>query len=89
MQEQLSDAYQQTLKALRDAGPETAEDERPAPPSRETAGGLSDEDSSRVEDLFLQAATDRAKAFELKTELDRLGVFRHYEDRFLSLFKSP
>src|SRR5262249_25405975 len=30
---------------------------------------------------------DRAKAFELKQELDRLGVFKEYEDRFLDLFK--
>jgi hypothetical protein len=25
---------------------------------------------------------------ELKQELDRLGVFKEYEDRFLDLFKS-
>jgi hypothetical protein len=33
------------------------------------------------------AAKDRSKAFELKQELDRLGVFKEYEDRFLDLFK--
>lgn len=86
MQEQLSDAYQTALKALRDAGPEAAEEE-PARPAPETAEGPSDEDTRRVEELFLQAAKDRAKAFELKTELDRLGLFRQYEDRFLGLFK--
>ena len=32
-------------------------------------------------------ARDRAKAIELKQELDRLGVFKDYEDRFLDLFK--
>lgn len=41
----------------------------------------------RVEALFAQAEADRSKAFELKQELDRLGVFREYEDRFLDLFK--
>ena len=41
----------------------------------------------RVEELFTQAATDRSKAFELKRELDRLGWFHDYEDRFLDLFR--
>jgi len=43
----------------------------------------------RIEKLFDQAAKDRSKAFELKQELDRLGVFKEYEDRFLDLFKKP
>jgi hypothetical protein len=46
-------------------------------------------DRGRVEELFAQAATDRSKAFELKRELDRLGLFKEYEDRFLDLFKKP
>jgi uncharacterized protein len=41
----------------------------------------------RVEELFGQAEKDRSKAFELKRELDRLGLFKEYEDRFLDLFK--
>ncbi len=41
----------------------------------------------RIETLFEQAAKDRAKAFELKQELDKHGVFKEYEDRFLDLFK--
>ncbi len=32
---------------------------------------------------------DRTKAYELKRELDRLGLYREYEDRFLDLFKKP
>jgi hypothetical protein len=48
---------------------------------------LGDEDSERVERLFREARGDRAKAFELKRELDRLGVFARYEDRFLNLFE--
>jgi uncharacterized protein len=44
-------------------------------------------DRQRIEGLFEQAARDRSKAFELKQELDRLGLFKEYEDRFLDLFK--
>jgi len=44
-------------------------------------------DHERLEALFDQAEKDRSKAFELKQELDRLGVFKEYEDRFLDLFK--
>jgi hypothetical protein len=43
----------------------------------------------RIEELFTRAAGDRSKAFELKGELDRLGLFKQYEDRFLDLFKLP
>ncbi len=43
----------------------------------------------RIEQLFESAATNRSKAFELKQELDRLGLFKKYEDRFLDLFRKP
>jgi len=46
-------------------------------------------DEQRIEELFGQAVKDRSKAFELKQELDRLGIFKDYEDRFLDLFKKP
>lgn len=55
---------------------ETAEEEK-----------ISTSDSERIEKLFEQAEKDRSKAFELKQELDRLNVFKDYEDRFLDLFK--
>ncbi len=42
---------------------------------------------TRIEELFERATQDRSKAFELKRELDRLGLFKQYEDRFLDLFK--
>jgi proteasome assembly chaperone (PAC2) family protein len=41
----------------------------------------------RIEQLFVQARADRAKAVELKAQLDRHGLFKQYEDRFLDLFK--
>jgi uncharacterized protein len=69
-----------------EAGQETADD-GPAPaPTEET---LDLEDQRRIERLFGEARKDRSKAYELKRELDRLGVFRDYEDRFLDLFEKP
>ena len=44
-------------------------------------------DQQRIEQLFSQARTDRTQAYALKQELDRLGLFARYEDRFLDLFK--
>jgi uncharacterized protein len=41
----------------------------------------------RIEELFAEANKDRGQAFRLKQELDRLGVFEQYEDRFLDLFR--
>ena len=51
------------------------------------AGELSKEDQQHLDKLFRLAREDRSKAYELKRELDRLNVFRDYEDRFLDLFK--
>jgi uncharacterized protein len=48
---------------------------------------LGQDDTQSIERLFEQAMQDRANAYELKRELDRLGVFKEYEDRFLDLFK--
>jgi uncharacterized protein len=48
---------------------------------------LSPAEEQRIEGLFDEAGKDRSKAFQLKQELDRLGVFKEYEDRFLDLFK--
>lgn len=54
------------------------EEEKPSPADKE-----------RIEALFQAARKDRSKAFELKQVLDKLGVFKAYEDRFLDLFKKP
>lgn len=40
-----------------------------------------------IERLFEASRKDRARASELKAELDKLGIFDQYEDRFLDLFK--
>jgi len=69
--------YGQQLSAQEEGyHPEPAEEER-----------LSPAITQRIDGLFEQAKSDRSKAFELKQELDRLGVFKDYEDRFLDLFK--
>lgn len=47
---------------------------------------LSPEALARIEALFQDASADREKALELKQELDRCGVFKDFEDRFLDLF---
>ncbi len=60
------------------------EEYRPEPVEEER---LSPADRQRIEKLFDEAGQDRAKAFQLKQELDRLGAFKEYEDRFLDLFK--
>ncbi len=44
-------------------------------------------DRLHIESLFRSAEADRQQASELKSELDRLGVFKRYEDRFLDLFR--
>jgi hypothetical protein len=41
----------------------------------------------RIEQLFDEATRDRSQALKLKEELDRLGLFQRYENRFLDLFK--
>lgn len=41
----------------------------------------------RIEKLFNEAASDKAKAILLKSELDRWDLYKSYEDRFLDLFK--
>ena len=46
-------------------------------------------ESQRIEQLFEEARRDRSRAYELKQELDRMGLFNEFEDRFLDLFKEP
>ncbi|MFN0057237.1 MAG: PAC2 family protein [Planctomycetota bacterium] len=76
--------------AVGDERESTEEEEQPPVElAQRTADGLllKYNDRLRIEDLFQQASHDRAKAGDLKTELDRLGAFREYEDRFLDLFR--
>lgn len=91
MEKQLSTAIEKVEEALRDR--QDSPGDTPAPVSDtaipDVPGPLDDEDLARIEGLFAQAGRDRSKAFELKRELDRLGVFKEHEDRFLDLFRRP
>ena len=57
------------------------------PESEELELYLKPEDEQRIEELFESSSKDRSQAYLLKQELDRLGIFPEYEDRFLDLFK--
>jgi proteasome assembly chaperone (PAC2) family protein len=85
-EQQLGELLTQVEKAYRLQRPAEDEEYAPEPAEREQLGTG---DEERIERLFEQVAKDRSKAFELKQELDRLGVFKEYEDRFLDLFKKP
>jgi proteasome assembly chaperone (PAC2) family protein len=67
------------------AVPEQAEDDE----DEKKKSKLSAEDRQHLDQLFAEAKQNRSRAYFLKQELDRLKVFREYEDRFLDLFKSP
>ncbi len=81
---QMAEAIETLQKAVQQRAEEAAEE-----PVENEAGppGLSEEESRRIEKLFDDAVRERVKTFELKRELDRLGVFSRYEDRFLDLFR--
>lgn len=93
MEEKLSELLERMQQAMQEgADPselsfslEGDEEEEPRKPS---APGLSDTERQRVEQMFDKAKEDRSQAYRLKQELDRLGVFRQFEDRFLDLFKA-
>lgn len=64
---------------------EHEEEDREADGNGKTRGAS--KERQHIEWLFDQARKDRSRAYELKQELDRLGLFNEYEDRFLDLFK--
>jgi proteasome assembly chaperone (PAC2) family protein len=86
MDQQLGELLARVEQAYGPQFPDQEEGYSPEPAEEEPIGPAR---RQHIEALFQQAAKDRAKAFELKQELDRLGVFKEYEDRFLDLFKKP
>lgn len=64
---------------------ETLQEEPAAPPEPPPLDARA---RRRIESLFDRVKRDRSKAMDLKQELDRLGVFKQYEDRFLDLFRN-
>ncbi|MFN9721489.1 MAG: PAC2 family protein [Planctomycetota bacterium] len=87
MKQKLGEILTQVEQELEEQS-STGNEEKPAwePPGE---AGLSRADQQHIEQLFEQAMKDRTTAYLLQRELDRLGVFRLYEDRFLDLFKNP
>jgi len=83
---ELLSKVEQAIAEQQEGEPDAGEDESWAQPQEEEPR-LSPDDEQRIERLFTQARDDRSKAYELKRELDRLEVFKDYEDRFLDLFK--
>lgn len=75
-------------RKIQEQGQPAEEDEGFSNPPAEDPR-ISPADERKIERLFEKAREDRAKAYELKGELDRLGVFDVYEDQFLDLFKKP
>lgn len=79
------------VEQMTQAAAEEAEDEEDEPAADAAAEPqppkIDARTQHRIEMMFDRAQKDRSKAFELKQELDRLGVFKLYEDRFLDLFK--
>jgi proteasome assembly chaperone (PAC2) family protein len=85
MEQQLGELLARIEKSMGAQAPSPEEEGQALEPAEEPQ--LSPAKRERIESLFDQAEKDRSKAFELKQELDRLGVFKEYEDRFLDLFK--
>jgi hypothetical protein len=88
VQSQLGSLLLNLRQQLVDEEPEKTTDELQTP-HRTDSPRLTGEQTRSIERLFEQARLDRSQAFELKNQLDRLGVFTVYEDRFLDLFREP
>jgi hypothetical protein len=89
VEQKLGELLEKVELALQEQSESTSlEDEvvQQEPPEEER---LSPQDERHLEGLFEQARQDRSKAYELKLELDRLKLYKEYEDRFLDLFKKP
>ncbi len=71
------DEYEDMMAAIEDDYNSAPEDE-----------GVPPEVLLRIEELFRLVRKDPARAAQLKAELDRWGLYEHFEDRFLDLFRS-
>lgn len=67
---------------------EAASQQEPESGTKQTrASKLEPAERARIEELFEAVRRDPSQAVHLKKELDRLGVFKEYEGRFLDLFR--
>ncbi len=88
VEQKLGEILEKVEEALEQQG-QSEDDSGEFEPVSEEGDGPTPEDRDRIENLFRQASRDRSKAYELKRELDRLELYKEYEDRFLDLFKKP
>jgi len=88
LEEQAQLAESQLARLLEDS-PESFETDDEPEEQFASESLLTEKDERRIESMFEVAGRNRSKALELKRELERLGVFQDYEDRFLDLFKRP
>jgi proteasome assembly chaperone (PAC2) family protein len=86
MDQKLGELLEQMQEAMHQQGQPDDERTHQEPGEEDQLNEVARE---RIERLFEQAKQQRSTAYELKRELDRLGVYRQYEDRFLDLFKKP
>jgi hypothetical protein len=84
---QQGEAAEATFGPPEATGEAETEEEKPAANNRRGEPKLDYATRAKIEKLFDAARQDRSRSVQLKQELDRLGVFRQYEDRFLDLFK--
>lgn len=86
-EDQLTELLARLQDRTQESGDEPADPPAADKPERDETAVLDEETRRRIERLFNAASHDRGRAPELKNELDRLGVFEQYEDRFLDLFR--
>lgn len=88
VEEKLQELLQQVELSIQQQQRQGGDDDEgpaiPPPPVEEET--VTPDDRRKIEDLFEKSGKDRSQAYELKRELDRLGVYKEYEDRFLDLF---
>lgn len=77
-----ADAEANGLAMLTESADDDEDEDEPSPKAGPAAS-----DRLRIERMFADAQDDRDAAVRLKAELDRLGTFKEYEDRFLDLFR--
>jgi proteasome assembly chaperone (PAC2) family protein len=87
IEEQLTVGLEKIQEVIQNQDQVDAESGAAAPDDAAPTPKPGEEERRRIEALFAAAWRDRSKAFELKRELDRLGVFEDYENRFLDLFR--
>lgn len=84
---ELMEKLQQKTGDEGDGEPTDADEETTPPTNGKGMPELDAASRKRIEEMFEAALRDRKQAMYLKEELDRLGVFKLYENRFLDLFR--